>query len=96
LVGEWNLEKQPATLSKSVETLWELEKRNYDRLEALSSKMNEAHLQDLSRIAVLEHQASELNRQSEERDRKFWMIGMALVGSILSFVANLVLLLLGK
>lgn len=91
-----NLEKQTAALLKSVELLWELEKRNHDRLESLSSQMVEASVQTLSRIAVLEHQVAELKRQSEERDRKFWMIGMALGGSVLTFVANLVLLLLRK
>lgn len=48
------------------------------------------------RVAVLESQVCEIKKRLEERDKKAWALWLILVGSLMTLVVNVVLLLLGK
>lgn len=71
-------------------------RRDITRLEAAYGETTKLGTTLETRIKVLEEKLVELKKASEENARKRWMLTMAVVGAILTLVANLVLSLIRR
>ena len=71
-------------------------RRDIDRVEKAHEAAGKVLGQNEARVAVLEDQAAESKRIREEDGRRRWTLVMAVVGSILALVANIILTLIRK
>jgi hypothetical protein len=66
------------------------------RVDSAHSRTAEALAGVSMQVAVLEERLAELKRALEERGRKQWLVAVAFVGCLLTFIGNLLISLLRK
>lgn len=86
------LEKGYAWLSERVHGLG----NNLTRVESTLTKWVDELTKVTTRLAVLEVQLADLKKAVEESERKRWTLWLAVVGSVLTLVVNVILLLLRR
>jgi septal ring factor EnvC (AmiA/AmiB activator) len=87
-----DLENTVAMLGERVESL----RRDIERVETAHAKTVESLTRLTTQVAVLEARLADLQKKLEESERKRWMIWLAVIGSLLTLAANLVLSFLRK
>ena len=67
------------------------DRRDFARIDAVIAKVAEDFDDLRVRIAVLEARQIDLKNTKDEKDRRRWMVWMAVIGSMLTLAANIAL-----
>lgn len=67
------------------------DRRDFTRIDAVIAKVAEGFDNLRVRIAVLEARQIDLKNTKDEKDRRRWMVWMAVIGSMLTLAANIAL-----